>query len=250
MINLKIDGKNIQVEKGLTILKAAKQNGIEIPTLCYHEGLSPLTNCRLCIVEVTENGRTRVVTSCNYTVSEGMVVETGTENILSMRKLIVELLLARSPNVKVVRELAADMGLQVPRFVLENEKCILCGLCVHVCREYVGANAITFSGSGTDKMVTSPLGSSAKDCIGCGACVEVCPAHCITMKDIEDAKTYFYNGKEEIGPARIIHNWKARVPWKECKSCGKLFPPPSPMKYLSEGKPLPEDYFDICENCR
>ncbi len=250
MIKLKIDGKDIQTAKGSTILKVAKQNGIEIPTLCYHEGLSPLTNCRLCVVEVTENNWTKVVTSCNYAVSDGMEVQTKTDNIIAMRKVIIELLLARSPNVKVVREMAAEMGLQVPRFVLENEKCILCGLCVHVCSEYIGANAITFSGSGTDKMVSTPLGRTAAECIGCGACVEICPAHCITMKDIKKAGTYFYNEKKETGPARVIHNWKVTVSWKKCSKCGKLFPPPSPMKYLDEGKALPKDFFDICENCR
>ena len=96
MIKLTIDGKNIQTDKSSTILKAAKENGIEIPTLCYHEGLSPLANCRLCVVEVTQKGRTKVVTSCNYVVEEGMKVETKTDNLIAIRKMIVELLMVGS----------------------------------------------------------------------------------------------------------------------------------------------------------
>jgi len=250
MLNLTIDGKKVKADQDSTILKAAKENGIEIPTLCYHEGLSPLGNCRLCVVEVTKNGRTRIVTSCNYLVEEGLKVETKTENIISIRKMIIELLAARSPNVKIIRELADEMGVDTSRFKLENEKCILCGLCVHVCSEYIGAHAITFSSHGTKKFVSPPLYRSAEDCIGCGACVEICPAQCITMKDSEDAKTYYPGGKEEVGPVRLIHNWNARVKWKKCKRCGNPFPPPSPMEYLEKKQPLPSDFFDICEKCK
>ena len=250
MIKLTIDGRDIQAEKGSTILKAAKENGIEIPTLCYHGGLSPLGNCRLCVVEVTQKGRTKVVTSCNYQAEEGMKVETKTDSLIATRKMIVELLMGRSPNVKIVRELAQEMGIDKTRFVLENESCILCGLCVHVCSEYIGANAITFSDHGTEKFVSAPLCMSAKDCIGCGACVEICPAKCITMKDVDGARTIFAGEQEEVGLARVIHNWNARVAWKKCKNCGNPFPPPSIKEFLEKGKPLPNGFFDICEKCQ
>ena len=250
MVTLTIDDKKITTDKNTTILKAALENGIIIPTLCSHAGLSPLGNCRLCVVEVTKNGRTKVVTSCNYLVEAGLTVSTASDTIIAMRKTIIELLAARSPNVKIVRELADQMGIAVPRFTLENEKCILCGLCVHVCSEYIGAHAITFSSHGTGKVVTSPLNRAAKDCIGCGACVEICPAQCITMQDTREAKTYSPGDKDEVGPARLIHNWNARVPWKACKTCGNPFPPPSPMEYLEKGQPLSKDFFTICDNCK
>ena len=250
MIKLTIDGKKITTDKNTTILKAALENGIVIPTLCSREGLSPLGNCRLCVVEVTKNGRTRVVTSCNYQVEAGLIVTTASETILAIRKTIVELLLARSPNVKIVRELADDVSITIPRFTLENEKCILCGLCVHVCSEYIGAHAITFSSHGTSKEVAAPLNRSAKDCIGCGACVEICPAQCITMQDSTDATTYIPQGKEDVGPVRLINNWNARVPWKQCKTCGNTFPPPSPLTWLDKGQPLPKNFYTICDNCK
>jgi bidirectional [NiFe] hydrogenase diaphorase subunit len=252
MIKLTIDGKDISVASGLTILEAAGNNGIEIPTLCKHEGLSPLAHCRLCVVEVTQNGRKKVVTSCNYKVGQGMVVETKTDNIIAMRKTIVELLLGRSPSVPVINELAEQMGVDATakRFLPGNDKCILCGLCVHVCNEYIGACAISFSGHGAEKLVSAPLSSSAGDCIGCGACVEICPARCISMTDVDEAKTCGYGEQEKIGPARLIRNWNARIPWKKCEKCGKHFPPPSPMGHLKKGEALPKKFFDICEKCQ
>ena len=250
MITLTIDGKKITTDKKSTILRAAAENGIVIPTLCSHEGLSPLGNCRLCVVEVSKNGRSKIVTSCNYQVETDLTVNTASENIKTIRKMIIELLAARSPNVKIIRELASEAGIAKPHFTLENEKCILCGLCVHVCSEYIGAHAITFSSHGTKKEVTAPLYRSARDCIGCGACVEICPAQCITMQDSAATTTYIPQGKEDVGPARLIHNWNARVPWKPCKACGNPFPPPSPAGYLNKGKPLPRDFFTICDNCK
>ena len=250
MVKLTIDEKNILAEKGSTILQAAKANGIAIPTLCHHEGLSPLANCRLCVVEVTRNSRTRVVTSCNYQVQEGMQVATQTERIVAMRKTIIKLIMGRSPNVKIVRDLAAAMGIEKTPFTLENEKCILCGLCEHVCSEYIGAHAITFTGHGTGKFVSAPFCVSSADCIGCGACVEVCPARCITKKDVEDAKTYYWAEPETVGPARVIYNWNARVAWKKCPKCGNAFPPPSVLPYLEKGEALPKNFFDVCQNCR
>jgi NADH dehydrogenase/NADH:ubiquinone oxidoreductase subunit G len=250
MITLTIDGRKITTDKNTTILKAALENGIVIPTLCSHEGLSPLGNCRLCVVEARKNGRTKVVTSCNYPVEEGLTVTTASGTIKAIRKTIIELLAARSPNVKIVRELAKEAGITTPRFTLENEKCILCGLCVHVCSEYIGAHAITFSSHGTSKEVASPLYRSARDCIGCGACVGICPAQCITMQDSTETTTYIPQGKEDVGPARLIHNWHARVPWKTCKTCSNSFPPPSPVEYLERGKALPKDFFTICDNCK
>jgi len=250
MITLTINGKNIQTEKGTTILKAARQNGIDIPTLCHHEGLSPLANCRLCVVEITQKNRTRVVTSCNYQAQEGMKVETHTDRLVAMRKTIIKLIMGRSPNVKIVRELAAAMGIEKTPFTIENEKCILCGLCAHVCSEYIGAHAITFTGHGTSKFVSAPLCVSSKDCIGCGACVEVCPAKCISMKDFDDTKTYYWAEHETVGPARVVYNWNARVPWKKCTKCGTVFPPPSVKPYLEKGEPLAKNFFNVCEKCR
>jgi NADH dehydrogenase/NADH:ubiquinone oxidoreductase subunit G len=220
MTTLTIDKKRVKVADGVTLLQAARANGIHIPTLCSHEALSPSGSCRLCVVEVSENGRNRVVTSCNYEARGGLTVRTRSAAVLNIRKLVAELLLARSPNVKIVRKLACEIGVEEPRFSLENEACIRCGLCVRVCQEIVGASAITFVKRGSEVQPAPPFGRPAEDCIGCGACVYVCPAKCITMKDVEEAVSIGPEGKETLPFARVVENWRARLTLTTCSGCG------------------------------
>ena len=98
MVNLTIDGMDFQAKEGSTLLEVARENGIEIPTLCYNEALGPEGRCRLCMVEIKRGSRTRLVTSCLYPVEEGLQVQTQTEKVLLTRKMVVELLLARCPD--------------------------------------------------------------------------------------------------------------------------------------------------------
>jgi bidirectional [NiFe] hydrogenase diaphorase subunit len=131
-VNLTIDGRNVQAEEGQTVMNVARDNGIDIPTLCYNEELEPYGACRLCIVEVSKNKRTRLVTSCLYPVEEGLVVKTNTEKVVANRKMLMELLLARCQGVKVIEDMAKKLGVDKPSFkpeYLEREECILCGLC-------------------------------------------------------------------------------------------------------------------------
>lgn len=110
MVTLKIDGREVEVPKGTTILEAARKLDIRIPTLCYHEALTPYGGCRLCVVEVSRDGATQVVSSCSYEVAEGIEVKTGTERVLEIRKFVIELLLAEAPEAKILQELALEMG--------------------------------------------------------------------------------------------------------------------------------------------
>ena len=132
MVNITIDGIPLQADKGATVLQVARENGIEIPTLCYNEALGPEGRCRLCMVEVKKGNRIRLVTSCLYPVEEGLQVQTETGKVRLTRKMILELLWARCPDSQVIQEKAAKMGVEKPRFRLDegNWKCILCGLCV------------------------------------------------------------------------------------------------------------------------
>jgi heterodisulfide reductase subunit A len=107
MITFKLNGKDVQGEEGQYILRVAEKYGIEIPTLCHHKALDPAGMCRLCTVELYDGRRTRFVTACNYPIWEGMEIETDTETVHEGRKLIVELLFARCPDVPVISELAA-----------------------------------------------------------------------------------------------------------------------------------------------
>jgi heterodisulfide reductase subunit A len=189
-ITLEIDGKEVRAEEGMTVLEAAKSAGVEVPTLCYHPALSPFSACRVCSVEILSKGRSRIVTSCNYPAEEGMVVNTKSPIVIETRKLILELLLARCPNVQTIQDLAKKYGVEKPRFKLgqEDEKCILCGLCVRVCEERMGKNVINFVGRGVDRRVATPF-QQTQDvgldmCMACGACATVCPTGAIQLEDI------------------------------------------------------------------
>jgi NADH dehydrogenase/NADH:ubiquinone oxidoreductase subunit G len=159
MVTLKINGQKVKAKEGATILEVARYNGIEIPTLCSNEALKAYGACRLCIVELHKNGRSFVDTSCTYPVEEGLEVRTATPRVLEGRKMVIELHLARSPNVKIIRQLADEYGIieSAKEMGKDNEYCILCGLCVRACNEVVRAGAIQFVGQGVHKMVDSPF---------------------------------------------------------------------------------------------
>jgi predicted molibdopterin-dependent oxidoreductase YjgC len=110
MVNLMINGKKITAQKDTMILEAARAAGIDIPTLCAHESVSRSGACRLCVVEVKKGNRTKIVTSCLYPVEEGIVVETKNERVLNVRRLVLELLLARNPESDVIADLAKKLG--------------------------------------------------------------------------------------------------------------------------------------------
>ena len=103
MVKLTIDNKPIEVPEGTTILEAAEKAHISIPTLCYHEDLSPIGSCRLCTVEVSHKGKSYIVTACNYPVSDGMVVITNSEKVKNLRKMAVELLLSQCPESETIQ---------------------------------------------------------------------------------------------------------------------------------------------------
>ena len=183
MITFKINDKEVQGEEGDYILDVAGKVGIEIPTLCHHEALEPAGMCRLCTVELFDGRKTRFVTACNYPIWEGMEVFTDSESVIQGRKLIVELLLARCPNVPVLKELARKYGIEEPRFVPEKDDCILCGLCVRIC-EKMGNSAISLTGRGVDMKVDTPFHVQTDICMGCGSCASVCPTGHIKLEDI------------------------------------------------------------------
>ena len=182
MISLVVDGTPVQVEPGATVLEAARKAGADVPTLCYREGCGPGEACRICTVEVTQGGRTRLQASCALPAAEGMEVKTATERVLRGRRMLAELLLARSPGVKAVQDLARSLGVESSRFPAKNEDCILCGLCVRACSEIMGVGAIGFTGRGVERKVEPPFGGRAEACRACGACTFVCPTGKMQME--------------------------------------------------------------------
>jgi len=207
---LRIDGQEVEAQPGQTVLEAARAAGIHIPTLCYHPAVAPYGACRVCLVEVKARGRTRLVTSCCYPASDGLEVFTDSEKVQKTRKGVVELLLARAPESPRLRALAASMGIIESRFpsVTHGKRdCILCGLCVAVCREVMGAAAITFANRGVERVVATPFEEGSEACLGCGACAAVCPMGSIEVRQSET--------EVEIAP------FKNRRPTLRCQKCGQ-----------------------------
>jgi len=175
VITLKINGLDVSVEKGTTLLEAAQFLGFPIPTLCHMEGLSPYGACRLCVVEVGEGDKIKLVTSCTHPVQEGLVVRTASSRVVRARKMILELMLASSPQSKVIQDLAAAHDVRTQRFKQEHEDCILCGLCVRMCKEQMMAKAIGFRGRGENRSIGTPFDIKSEECRLCGGCMYVCP---------------------------------------------------------------------------
>jgi coenzyme F420 hydrogenase subunit beta len=176
VITLSINGMNVPVEEGTTVLEAARFMGIPIPTLCHKDGLSPYGACRLCVVEIGEGPKAKLVSSCTYPVEGGLRVRTASSRVIRARKMILELLLASCPQSKTIQDLAAAYGVRRQRFKQEYEDCILCGLCVRMCEEQMMAKAIGFRGRGENRSIGTPFDIQSEECRLCGACMYICPA--------------------------------------------------------------------------
>ena len=191
MPKLTINGSEIQVAEGRTVLEACREHGIQVPTLCYHPALEPYGACRLCMVEVSFPPRPpRLVASCVHPCEEGAVIETDSEAVRKSRKTTIELLLASAHNDPMLLALAEEYGVKEIRFTLpEEDLCVLCGLCVRACREIVGVGAISLINRGMARKVSTPFQIASSTCIACGTCVLICPTDAIKLKDI----THFHS---------------------------------------------------------
>lgn len=204
-IALEIDGKEVKVEEGTTILEAAKKVGIDIPTLCYHPALSPFGACRMCSVEIISHGRSRIVTSCNYPVEEGLTVNTKSPDVIAIRKMLIELLLARAPKAKIIQDLAKEYGVDKTRFKIKDPEnlCILCGLCARICEERMGVSVINFVNRGVERKVETPFQQTSDAnldvCLACGACAFVCPTGAIKLEDITKKKPIPISSEFDVG---------------------------------------------------
>ncbi|MCX7994741.1 MAG: 2Fe-2S iron-sulfur cluster-binding protein, partial [candidate division WOR-3 bacterium] len=171
MIKFKLNGLEVEVQRGTTILEACKFYGIEIPTLCYFEGLTPYGGCRLCLVEIGEGENAKLVSSCTYPVEEGLVVRTNTKRVINARKIMIELLLSICPQSKIIQDLASKFNVRKVRFKVRNDDCILCGLCVRMCKEQMQAGAIGIVERGYRKKIATPFDIRSEVCRFCGGCI-------------------------------------------------------------------------------
>jgi predicted molibdopterin-dependent oxidoreductase YjgC len=204
MINLIINNMQVEVAEGTTILEAAHKLKVNVPTLCYDSRLKPHGGCRLCLVEI--EGMPKPVTSCTTPAVNGMVVSTESDRLYRLRKGVVELLLSDHPNDCMVciragsctlQELAYSFNIRESKYKgemrnhdrvdvnpfvqREQNKCVLCGLCVRVCDEVQGVGAIGFAGRGFETKVCSPFERDL-DCEFCGQCISVCPTGALSAK--------------------------------------------------------------------
>ncbi len=195
--------KTVTADEGTTILEAAMDAGVYIPTLCYHPALEPIGACRLCMVELTAGPRTSHVAACVSSVTEGSVVRTDTPAIRRIRGTILELLISRCPDVGILRELGESMGIREPTYPIEDSDCFLCGLCVRACRDIVGAEAIGFAARGTDSQVLPPFATPSSRCISCGTCTTICPARTFDLSKVAATITLHGEG-DDIRVRRCI----------------------------------------------
>jgi len=239
MVKTVIDGREIEVPRDTWALEACRQLGIEIPTLCHHPALAPYGACRLCVVEVTRAGRPPfLATACDLPIREGLQIRTDTEAVRRARRMALELLWAQAPGSPELERLARRMGLERPRFSPRSpgNRCILCGLCVRVCRDLVGAAAIGFAGRGPDRRVTTPFHAPADACIGCLACAAVCPTGAVrwTLRD----------GTLTL---ETFHTELAMVP---CEVCGRPAVPEKMIAFLRARLPEHVPVPVRCPECR
>jgi NADH dehydrogenase/NADH:ubiquinone oxidoreductase subunit G len=242
MVKLTINGRPIKAEEGTTILHVARAHNIYIPTLCENEAVAPYGACRLCLVEIkTARGRERLVTSCIYLAEEGLTVQTDTERIRKIRRMLLELLLARCPEAEEIQELAKHVGLDKTRFVKQtgNNKCILCASCARTCDEVVGVAAISLAKRGVERELTTPFGEDFSEvCIGCGSCSYSCPTGAITMEDNK--------GKRVINWPHNTMEFKMR----KCSVCGQYWAPEKQIEYIAKTSGTPLSDYDACPDCR
>ena len=213
MINVKINGVSYSVEKGCTVLEAAKAAHIDIPTLCYLKDINEIGACRLCLVEVSEGGKPfRMVTACVYPCTDGMEIKTTSPKITASRKMNLELLLSnhdknclscvRSTNCEL-QSLCREYGVDSSRFggavnqyaiddktpiIRDNNKCILCRRCVATCAKVQEIGVIGANNRGFDTFIGSPFDSALEttSCINCGQCIVACPVGALYERDDTD----------------------------------------------------------------
>lgn len=236
MIRIHIDGQTVEAKERTTILSQAEKLRIQIPTLCYHENLSPFGSCRLCTVEVKRGRKWELTTSCNTEIASEMEIRTLSPEIRKSRKMAAELLYFKYPGTKLIRDMAEKFGVKVAKSKEDTRDCILCGMCVRACQEVVAVNALRFEDRGPDHPGELPrIGYIGDSCICCGSCAFVCPTGFIQVETVGQDRRMIWERVFEMAPCRV---------------CGRRFAPLAQLKYISAKSDLPLSQVMTCITCR
>ena len=256
MINIRINGITCSCNKNEKLLTVARRNNIFIPTLCHSDAFPGQGCCRLCVVEVTENNRTKVVVSCMYPVRHEIDVVTDSPKIQNHRKMIIAMMRSRAPNSEIIAKLSKKYG--ADDLILSKpvgDKCILCGLCVRACDAVgagsvvtrallkrlagmgcaypvLGAGAISMIGRGVTKKVSTPYKEPSDVCIGCCACANVCPTGAIEVINTDTTRTI----------------WNKSFKLVVCKECGCVLGTDKEVRYASQR--VGQEPIFLCPDCR
>jgi predicted molibdopterin-dependent oxidoreductase YjgC len=212
-ITLQIDGKETTVPAGTTVLKAAQQIGVAIPTLCHHEKLEDYGGCRLCMVEVESRGRKNHVVSCLYPVEQGLVVRTRTETVDKIRRVLIEELMAHAPDAPELVRLAEVYGADRNRFEKEASFCVLCGLCVRYCAEVKQKHAVGFIENGPRREISFIPEIAARECWNCQECFTLCPtSYAQAAYFLTEALAFPGQRRKESAPKEAERDHLANIP--------------------------------------
>ncbi len=184
MIKLTINGIEHEFSEGKTLLQCIEDAGLKVPTLCNHKALRPYGACRLCLVEISQNGRSKIETSCTYPALKNLTIRTDSERVIRARKAMIELQLALCPDSEKIQKIAEEYGVKETRLRKKNEDCFLCGLCVRMCEERMGISAIGFTYRGSKRLVGPPFDAHSDVCQVCGTCAFICPTERIKLEEI------------------------------------------------------------------
>lgn len=236
MVNISIDDQSYEVEEGVTVLQALKDNGIKIPTLCYHPVLKPSGSCKLCAVEVPgrTSGRQITMLSCILKVREDLAIKTRGDLVERARKKAFQNLLRMAPQAQAIRDIAEEFEIDLGP---PPDGCIRCRLCIRVCKEIVGPGALKMVKREGINFVVPVEGI----CIGCGTCANLCKTGAIRVEDKDNVRTITIRD-EVIG----------RHPLERCEGCGKLFATPKYLNYIEKRTarhPDVKEHHRYCQTC-
>lgn len=235
MITIHINDQPVSVEPETTVLQAARSHGIAVPTLCHHPALKASGSCRICAVAVEKvTGEKTVMLSCLLKVKPGMRLWTQGAEVRQARTKALLKLNAMAPMSERIRHLAAQEGIELPP---APDGCIRCRLCIRVCKEIVGQEALRMEVE-DDRQLVIP---DPDRCIGCGTCANICPTQAITVREDGGMRTISIRGAVF-----------GRQPLLRCQGCGKYYATEKQillMEKRTAPHPQVKEHHNYCANC-